>query len=58
MTNNLAPGREAVALLESRCAAIDKHYLKFPDSLDRTMEDTARAIREILALFADQGETT
>ena len=37
-----------IALLESRCAAIDQHYARFPDSLDRTMEDTAKAIRAVL----------
>ncbi len=46
---------EAVALLESRCAAIDRHYERFPNSLDRTMEDTAKAIRVCLALLAREG---
>ena len=36
---------EARDLLESRCKAIDLHYQRFPKSPDRTMEDTAKAIR-------------
>lgn len=49
--------KEAVELLEGRCAAIDKHYARFPDSLDRTMEDTAKAIRTILATLSSQAES-
>ncbi len=36
------------ALLKSRCAAIDAHYARFPNTLDRTKEDTAKAIRAVL----------
>lgn len=43
---------DAVRLLESRCKAIDAHYERFPTSLDRTMEDTARAIRTVLRALA------
>jgi len=39
----------AIKLLQKRCDAIDKHYERFPDSLDRTMEDTANAIRLVIA---------
>ena len=41
--------KRAEALLESRCKAIDLHYGRFPDSADRTMEDTAKAIRLVLS---------
>jgi hypothetical protein len=43
-----------LALLESRCAAIDAHYARFPNSLDRTMEDTAEAIRALLKAYQEQ----
>lgn len=49
--------KEAVELLDGRCSAIDKHYARFPDSLDRTMEDTAKAIRTILATLSSQAES-
>lgn len=39
---------EAVALLESRCRAIDAHYARFPNSVDRTMAETASAIRTVI----------
>ena len=47
--------KAAVALLESRCAAIDLHYQRFPNSLDRTMEDTAKAIRTALSAIEGGG---
>lgn len=51
MTDQQPIDQDAVELLESRCRAIDQHYARFPDSLDRTMEDTAKAIRHLLAAW-------
>ena len=38
----------ACAVLESRCEAIDLHYRRFPNTVERTMEETAAAMRIVV----------
>lgn len=48
----------AVSLLEKRCAEIDQHYARYPNTLDRSMAETAAAIRAMLtAQRVDHEET-